>query len=186
MQVGDGRNIRVWEDFWLLGVLPRRLISPCSHPSSHPNMRVSEIINHSVATWNVDKLNALFQHEDVDLRFNLSDQYVWPNTTNLEYTAKSGYWTVTHDFMDENPIIPPEGSLVLKAQKWKLEILSKIQQFLWKAISGALPTYIQLCSRGINTDPVCRDDVWRKRQSVMFCFPVLIHKQHGDVHVCRY
>ena len=122
LQVRDGINIRVLEDFWLPGVPPRRLVSPCSHP----NMIVSEIINHSTATWNVDKLNALFQHEDVDLKFNLSDQYGWPYTTNLEYTVKSGYWTITHDFMDANTIIPPEGSLVLKAQIWKLEILSKI------------------------------------------------------------
>lgn len=104
----------------------------------------------------MDKLNALLQHEDVELiksirlsRFNMSDQYVWPYTTNLEYTVKSGYWTATHDFMDENPIIPPEGSLVLKAQIWKLEILPKIQQFLWKAISGAIPTLFSFALEGL-------------------------------------
>lgn len=48
----------------------------------------------------------------------------------------------------------PLGSLILKKEIWKLEILSKIQQFLWKTISGALPTYVQLCTRRINTDPV--------------------------------
>ena len=40
LQVKDGRNIRVWEDLWLPGVPPRRLVSPCTHP----NMRVSEFI----------------------------------------------------------------------------------------------------------------------------------------------
>ena len=49
----------------------------------------------------------------------------------------------------------PPGSLILKKEIWKLEILPKIQ-FLWKTISGALPTYVQLCTRRINTDPVCQ------------------------------
>lgn len=68
--------------------------------------------------------------------------------------VKSGYWTAIHDFVEEE-IIAPDGSLVLKAQIWKLEILPKIQHFLWKTISSALPTYVQLCSRGINMYPTC-------------------------------
>lgn len=157
-QIGDGRNVRIWEDVWLPGVPPRRIVSPCIFP----NMKVSELIDHTDATWNEERLISLLLPEDIDQiksirlsKYNLSDRYVWPYTTSLEYTVKSWYWAATHVFEDE-AIIPPEGSLVLKNQIWKLEILPKIQHFLWKVVSGALPTYMQLCSRGVNTDPICQ------------------------------
>ena len=43
----------------------------------------------------------------------------------------------------------PLGSLILKKEIWKLEILSKIQQFLWKTISGA----VSRTSRAVGTRP---------------------------------
>lgn len=103
------------------------------------------------------------QHEEVELikiirlsKYNQSDQYVWPYTSNLDYSVKSVHWTATHDFSEDDAIVPPEGSVILKAQIWNLEIIPKIQQFIWKVISRALPVYVQLCSRGINTDPTCQ------------------------------
>ena len=108
----------------------------------------------------------------------MSDQYVWPYTTNLEYTVKSGYWTATHDFMDENPIIPPEGSLVLKAQIWKLEILPKIQRFLLKSISLSIPTLFIFALVLLILILFFRYSFWRNIQSIMFCFPSLMHKLH--------
>lgn len=58
--------------------------------------------------------------------------------------------------MTSTLIVQPSGSLLLKKQIWKLDILPKIQHFLWKVLSGALPTYVQLCSRGVNIDPICQ------------------------------
>lgn len=125
-------------------------------------MKVSEFINQNTATWNLDKLQMFFLPEDIEAitsirlsRYHSSDHYVWPYTKNLEYTVKSGYWAATHDFMDNAVILPPSGSVVLKTWIWKLEILPKVQQFLWRVVSSALPTYVQLCSRGIYTDPIC-------------------------------
>lgn len=74
----------------------------------------------------------------------------------MEYSVKSGYWAVTHDLLEDEPINPPVGSIVIKDKIWKLTILPKIKQFLWKVVSGAIPTYVQLCTRGINIDPVCQ------------------------------
>ena len=126
--------------------------------SKHEGLRVHD---KATATWKKDKLNSLLLPEEVELinairlsRHNQCDKYIWPYNPNLEYTVKLGYWTATHDFVEEE-IIAPDGSLVLKAQTWKLEILPMIQHFVWKTISGALPTYVQLCSRGINMYPTC-------------------------------
>lgn len=63
MQVGDGCNIRVWEDCWISVTPPKRLVSPCTYP----NMKVSEFIDSANATWKGDKLNAFLLPEEVEL-----------------------------------------------------------------------------------------------------------------------
>ena len=74
----------------------------------------------------------------------------------MRYTVKSGYWTVTHFYQEGEAIVRPEGSLIIKRNIWKLNILPKIKHFLWRVVSGALPTYTKLCTRGINIDPTCQ------------------------------
>lgn len=89
-------------------------------------------------------------------KFNQCDRYVLHFTPDLKYLVKSGYWTITHMYSKDDPIEPPQGSFQLKNQIWDLEILLKIQHFLWKAVSGALSTFVQMCSRGININPICQ------------------------------
>ena len=82
----------------------KSLVSPCIYQT----MKVSESVDSATATWKDDKLNVFLLFEEVELikairlsKHNKCDQYIWPYTTNLEYTVKSGYWTVTHDFVEE-------------------------------------------------------------------------------------
>ena len=159
MKIVDGMNTRIWEDQWLPALPPQKIISPCLVP----DMTVAELINPITGTWDEDKLSHLLLPEDIELvqqirlsKYNRHDQYVWPYTTNMEYTVKSGYWTTTHDFYEGDDIVQPEGSISIKRMIWKLDILPQIQHFLWRTVSGALPTYVQLCSRGINTYPDCQ------------------------------
>ena len=159
VQIADGNDTRVWEDHWLHVLPPGKLQSPCLLP----NMKVSEFIDQETRTWNVTRIRDYVAPEEVDLitcmrlsRYSQCDKYVWPYTADMNYTVKSGYWAATHLFSEGEPIQQPPGSLSIKREIWKLEILPKIHQFLWKVVSGALPTYVQLCIRGINTDPVCQ------------------------------
>lgn len=69
---------------------------------------------------------------------------------------KSGYWAAIHDLRDDEGTQSPPGSVSLKNEVWKLQVLPKIKQFLWNVISGAVPTYVQLCSRGVKVDPICQ------------------------------
>lgn len=69
---------------------------------------------------------------------------------------KSGYWAATHLLKEGEAIIPPLGSVDIKMQCWKLNILPKIKLSLWKVLSGAISTYVQLCTRGIKLDPTCQ------------------------------
>lgn len=157
--LANGQNTNFWDDHWLPVNPPRKV----SQLNVRPPMKVSEFIDHQTMTWRVDKLSQFLPPEEVALassirltKYAAQDQYVWPFTTNMEYNVKSGYRVPTHVFLQDEAIQQPEGSLVLKKQFWKLKILPKIKQFLWKCSSGDLPTLVHLCSRGIKIDPVCQ------------------------------
>ena len=68
-------------------------------------------------------------------RFAREDHLIWPFTKDMQYTVKSGYWTTTHYYHEGDEILRPEGSLEIKGKIWKLNILPKIKQFLWRVIS---------------------------------------------------
>lgn len=108
-------------------------------------------------------MNSLFSPEDSQLvqsirlsEYAVQDCLIWPYTKNMKYSVKSGYWVMTHELAGDEVINPPPGSLVLKSQVWKLDILPKIKQFLWRLLSGALSTFSQLCTRGVHIDPTCQ------------------------------
>ncbi|KAL0701401.1 hypothetical protein Bca4012_057523 [Brassica carinata] len=126
-------------------------------------MKVEELINQEDRSWRIAELEKILSTEDVQevLSIKLSkyashDRHIWPYNKNMEYSVKSGYWVATHICQEVDTVAAPPGSLSLKDQIWKLNIIPKIKVFLWKVVSGAIATYAQLCTRGINTDPVCQ------------------------------
>lgn len=131
--------------------------------SQDPDIKVSDLICPITNSWNIPLIDrALGQGYSETVkqirlsRFSAQDKQVWPCSKNLEYSVKSGYWATTHDLREGDAIIPSMGSFDLKMECWKINIIPKIKNFLWKLLSGALATYTQLCSRGIRVSPICQ------------------------------
>lgn len=74
-----------------------------------------------------------------------------------KYSVKSGYWVASRLDTDDAVDIP-HGSQELKKEVWNMKILPKIQHFLWKAISGALPTATRMImiTRNTKINPICQ------------------------------
>lgn len=89
-------------------------------------------------------------------KYAIRDKLIWPYTKDMKYTVKLGYWAAFHDLREEEAIERSQGSITLKNEVWKLQILPKIKQFLWNVISGAVPSYVALCTRGVRLDPTCQ------------------------------
>ena len=89
-------------------------------------------------------------------KFDTQDRLIWPYIKDLRYTVNSGYWASIHDLSDKDVIQRPPGSVPLKNEVWKLKTLLNINQFLWNVLSGVVPTYVQLCPRGVKLDPNCQ------------------------------
>ena len=69
----------------------------------------------------------------------------------------SGYKVARHapEFLIEAPPIP-YGDPILMDKIWKLNIMPKLNHFLWRILSKAIGTTTRLNSRGMNLDPICQ------------------------------
>ncbi|KAG7575761.1 Ribonuclease H-like superfamily [Arabidopsis thaliana x Arabidopsis arenosa] len=127
-------------------------------------MKVSDLWLENRREWDPVTFEGVLNPEDQELAKKLyiskyaeDDTYEWAYTKNAQYTVRSGYWVATHITLDEEDHIqPPQGSLTIKQQIWKLPITPKIKHFLWRCLSGALATTTQLRSRTIPADPICQ------------------------------
>ncbi|KAG7543468.1 Reverse transcriptase domain [Arabidopsis thaliana x Arabidopsis arenosa] len=160
VRIGNGTNTRVWEDPWLPTLPPR----PASGPIIDANMTVSDLWLTNKREWDPMVFEGVLNPEDQHLAKQLylsqhaiKDTYEWAYTNSAQYTVRSGYWVATHvDIIEEEAIPPPQGSIPLKQEIWKLKISPKLQHFLWRGLSGALSTATQVRTRNIPANPICQ------------------------------
>ena len=95
-QVGNGQDIRIWEDKWLPGLSTHKVVSPPS--ILPPNAMVDILINAEDGTWNTVLLQQLFLPHEVNiilgtaLNTNLQrDKLVWVPMKNGLFSVKSAY-----------------------------------------------------------------------------------------------
>ena len=56
-------------------------------------------------------------------RFAPEDHLIWPFTKDMQYTVKSGYWTATHFYHEQDEILkPPPSVKPIKVSKRKTKI----------------------------------------------------------------
>lgn len=159
-RIGNGENIRIWEDNWIPTIPPR----PAHGPILDTKMTVSDLWLPNKREWDPTIFEGVLTPEDQQLVSTLylsthaqQDTHEWVYTKNSKYTVRSGYWVATHvDLAEDEAILPPKGSVDLKQEVWKLKIAPKIQHFIWKCLSEAIATNSQLQSRHIPADPTCQ------------------------------
>lgn len=93
-RVGDGKSIRVYTDFWLLGNSSGKIISNPLGPGSE--RRVSELIDVDTScwkTWLIDTLFLPFEAQSIKsiplCVVSLLDYLYWPRERNGVYLVTS-------------------------------------------------------------------------------------------------
>lgn len=187
VQIGDGTKTSVWNEKWIPSMPPQCL----TYMGQDSELRVSDLIHQPSRRWDQSKFDENFDQRDQHLikslklsRFNTEDAYIWPFVSNGKYTVKLGYWAATLLYLEGDMIVPREGSVILKQKNWKMKILPKIQQFLWRVVSGAVPTATRLCTRGIFIDPTIAKGVVLRKKLLLVCYLVVpMLWQYGDAPV---
>ncbi|KAL0705016.1 hypothetical protein Bca4012_071441 [Brassica carinata] len=160
-EIGNGRDTNVWAEKWIMDKVPKY---PLYRDDSTIDLTltVADLLLPGSSSWNEALVRRTFISTDVEIILKIGpnlqkqDSLKWGLTRNGCYSSQSGY-----RFLDTMRILnglqqglPPVEKQVWK-KIWKIGAPRKIKQFLWRALSGALPVKERLRSRGIHLDTTC-------------------------------
>ena len=104
--------------------------------------------------WNENLIQDLFNHRDQTLILNIplsipriDGSWYWLIDNKGSYLVKSGYLSLQEEVTDERSI--------LWKKLWKLNIPPKVMNFMWRMLSGFLPTADILRGCRLQVDPSC-------------------------------
>ncbi|XP_071939813.1 uncharacterized protein [Coffea arabica] len=149
LRVGDGKQIDIWEDKWLLDQEYGKIRS-CKPQQCHIQ-RVHELI--SDGNWNVDMIREVFEEEDCQRILDIpiskcggKDRLVWSFSNSGEYTVKTGYPVAKDLQRKKKGVCQQQGSSSRNEFKsgvwkllWGLNVKHKLKHFVWKCLQRILP-----------------------------------------------
>jgi hypothetical protein len=157
-RVGDGTQIRTWEDRWIPGTLS---LKPMGRMGTLPLEKVSDLIIAGSGTWNVDVVRNNFLAPDADAILNIplranggEDFLAWSLEKTGIYSVKTAYRALMirkeHLALEEGTVM---GTSTAEENTWKslwkLRVLPKIRVFWWRVLRGILPDSVTLKRRHI-------------------------------------
>ncbi|KAL0799496.1 hypothetical protein Bca101_054671 [Brassica carinata] len=147
--VGNGENIRLWDDPWLSFATPCHPIGPATF--SNKSMMVSDLLCPLSNKWDVVKIRAVIpQYEDAILAIKTSsvtapDTLRWLPEKSGTYSVKTGYGlgmiSVRQANIDDEPV-------KWMQHVWNVKTSPKLKDFLWRVVKKAIPVSSNLESRG--------------------------------------
>ena len=151
--VGNGVDIRLWQDPWLSLSHPKCPFGPPTLAAS--SLLVRDLLDPVTNEWNVDAVRQhLPQYED-DIRLlitsshPLRDSLVWLPERSGIYSTKTGYAVAKTPL---STVPPTDWNKII----WQIKTAHKLQNFLWKVSHQALALGSNLAKRGLCETASCR------------------------------
>nr|POE93736.1 putative ribonuclease h protein [Quercus suber] len=126
--------------------------------------QVSVLIDKERSCWIEDAIdNNFLPHEanlikSIPLCFSAAkDQLYWPGRVDGVYSVKAGYRFLIEDERTPNadPLPPSQAENPWK-ELWKLRIPNRTKTLMWRAISDALPSRLNLMKRKVLNEATCQ------------------------------
>ncbi|KAI5351195.1 hypothetical protein L3X38_004086 [Prunus dulcis] len=149
----------------ILKGIPGGYLRPCLPVPVDAPVKVCELIDWNHGVWNLLPIAHLIsQHElnaitTIPIRGSVSgDRLVWPWVKSGNFTVKSGYnWIVNQNI--RCPLANAQSSHTISLDTWKIiwesKTLPKVKQFLWRAVSNILPSFLNLHKRRLSSSHLC-------------------------------
>ena len=136
-RLGDGSTIRVYWDKWLPRKFPSKIESP--QIAAPGDVHVSSLINQDTKTWDCDRIDHLFlPFEEEKIKAiplcvtHQADCLIWPRSRDGEYSVKTRYDLLCEREQQEKAsILDTANKKLFWKRLWKLNVTSKIKNFLW-------------------------------------------------------
>lgn len=166
-RVGDGTQVRIWEDPWIPCSVTRRPITPRGNVLLS---KVSELIDPATGGWDAQLVRDIFWDEDVTnilatpTRMGRNDVIAWHFDTKGRFSVKSAYHVLEDGEERHHPHQRGEcssgGASISDNSKWwkriwKLQCSQKIKQFIWRLAHNSLPLKMNIKQKGIDLDTRC-------------------------------
>ncbi|XP_026428428.1 uncharacterized protein LOC113324327 [Papaver somniferum] len=147
--VGDGRKILIWSYKWIEGL--DEPPTPKSTATNAENFKyVHQLFNRYTGGWDYNILSSLFEYSIVSLIQNISihhmleDKLIWSLEKNGCFSVKLSYKKMMEE-KNGNDSVGTRMQGIFK-KLWKLPLLHRINQFIWKCVINILPTRDKLLS----------------------------------------
>jgi ribonuclease HI len=160
-RVGDGSQIKIWEDNWIPSSHNMKIQTP---RGNNLITRVEELINPITGVWDVQLIRSIFWEVDanrilqIPLRHGREDVVAWHFTKNSLFSVGSAYhlqWLYKFGENRINEQASGVGDDKVWSQLWKLEVPAKIKIFGWRVLHGLLPCKGVLANRHIDNSSSC-------------------------------
>ena len=154
--MGNGRDIRIWEDKWLLMTPTHRVYSPRLFLDS--DTRVCELIKPQSSSWNSQVIDALFYPHEAEVIKGLplssrlpSDKLIWAASSNGLFSVRSTYSLAINLNRPETMGTSSDNSQVRQFWRriWSLLVPHKLRHFVWRVCKEILPTKANLIKRKV-------------------------------------
>ncbi|XP_024160347.1 uncharacterized protein LOC112167549 [Rosa chinensis] len=174
-RVGDGTQIKLWEDNWVPHC-PRYMIQK---PDNMELVHVAELIDPHTRTWKRETIQSLFLPHVADSilciplrQVATPDQLSWNPEKKGSFTIKSTYWIARQQVLGHVLTSTSHGDPYLELWKrlWKAKVPGKVQICVWRACNDILPTREQLLKKGYEGAVSCLLCNYRIESSAhLFC-----------------
>ena len=159
-RVGNGKNIKIWQHYWLPIKHPPLVSSPIIE--SMEDATVDCLIDNNTGKWDAEMLKGVLILAEAELvqriplpRCQTEDTLYWPFTADGQYNCKSGYKFLKD--LEENSEDGSHSEVDKNLWKniWSLHVPNKYNNLLWRACRNALPSKQNLFRRTILQYPSC-------------------------------
>jgi hypothetical protein len=203
-RIGNGQSTSIWNENWLPRSTRLRPVAP--RKVSPPVLLVSELINHTEAEWNMEKVEEHFLPMDVDVirsiplsTSNQQDTWAWHFERSGSFTVRSVYRLLVstkktrEDWLEGRPGSSSSSTEHrLWTTMWKVKVPSKIRVFLWRLAHQSLPTGSVRLHRNMATTAGCpfcavTHDDWRHSLlecTTARCVWALMDEELTEHHQC--
>lgn len=122
------------------------------------HLKVCDLFLPNGSSWDIELLEEIFSKRDVREissilihRYGSKDKLIWSRTSNGTYTVKTGYAVCLQSATNMDEIrIKGDWSLI-----WKLKVLHKVKNLVWRVARDYLPTRVKLLSKHVLVPMTC-------------------------------
>ena len=180
--LGRDSDISFWFDNWTSeGPLRNLLHGPLTREEEE--LRIDDVATES--GWNWCKISMVLPAEIyMEIKAmpysrvsDEKDKLIWAATSNGEFNLTSAYKlaTIQSDF------VPPFNG----RWNWKLNLLPKIQTFIWMCLHKSIATRECLAKRGLQVNPLCPLCTNVQNQSYIFFGTALLRLMFGTCSILK-